>query len=323
MNRNHYYATALALALCSLAPSLARAQATTGELRDYDSFLRVRGEMGFTYFERRFMFSSDTADFGVAMPAVFVDGMFYDVDGVQLNVDFAWRAVGSAGDISAFRAGNPLFGVRAGYRSGSFRVRGGLAFTLPLTNLYDDLRSSGFGGGGGIHGQFSMVVGMLAQGGWDAWLLTYVNSTVLARGDFEYRGDYLVAGVDGSLGVMLPVEYEGRTGDSTYAAQIGGFIGGRPIPELVLGTRLHAVMLDSSADGTAPLGFAAITPFVRGEIGIGFIEGRVLVNLATDSISPGLFGENHHLWSAMITGGIDLESSVEEAPPDAPSDYTY
>ena len=288
---------AIALLLCLFSPALAAAQASTGELRDGLPTLRVAGSLGVSYLDR------DGFDAATIQPSVFVDGVVFESEGVFVSLDAAWQAAGAAGDISAFRAGNPLFGARAGYYQDGLRVRGGVALTLPLTNAYDDSRALL---GGGLHGIIAMATGLAMQGNWDPWLLSYLNMALVFRGDFEYRAEYFDVGVEGAFAPMFPVEYEGRTGDTTLAAQIGGWAAARPLPELAVGTRLHAVMLDSTAEDTSPVGFLALTPFVRGEFDPAFVEARVVVNLVSDNYE-GIYGQGGLPWGVFVLGGVALE----------------
>jgi hypothetical protein len=285
------------VALCAIAPR-ASAQMSTGELRDHGYAHRVSGELGFHYREQTIGLSeTEIALFQPSLYGTF--GLLPTVDdGLSVEIDTAWRFGGVAGDISAFRAANPYLGVRVGVRSAEgWRARGGLGFTLPLTNLYDDYDGAGgFDAAGAV--AILGIVGL--QGAWDPWLESVLNAAIVLRGDFEYRHQYFAAGAETAFAALLPVEYQGRTGDTTYAAQLAVWGAGRPIPELALGVRFQAVMLDSSRDGTSPEGYLALIPFVRGEIGDAFVESRLVMNL-DDPL--GFAFDDGRFWAIYLLGG--------------------
>jgi hypothetical protein len=303
--RSHWAALA---SVCVLSvPAAASAQLTTGELRRYQTDHRVAGELGFFYRQEG---AADLAMFQPSLFGNFTVHRFDDTHGF-VQVDAAWRFAGLFGDFSAFRAGNPFFGIRAGTQQGGpddqWRARGGIGLTLPLSNLYDD-----FGGGPGLnHGIFTWAIGPGMQGGYDNWLYTPLNMAVVFRGDFEYRGEAFGVGVDGAVGLMMPVEYRGRTGNTLVQMQIGGFVAGRPIPELALGLRAQTVLLIPTGMGTRAEGLVALVPFVRGEFeGGAFLESRLVMNLDdpygfsfdSGSIAMGAL----RVWAVQLNAGADF-----------------
>lgn len=298
----------LLLSAFLLVPGLAQAQASTGELTDTPTDHRVWGDLGFFY---RTQGGAEIGDLAPSLYGTFTVARFGDA---FLQVDAAWRFNGLFGTTSAFRAMNPYLGARLGAEGGTagerWRARGGLGLTLPLTNAYDDL-AGGFSGS--TAGLLAQVLTAPMHGMGEAWLGAALNMAVVARGDFEYRHTYFVAGGDVAFAALLPVEYRGSTGDTTFDLQLGAFAGARPIPELVLGARFSAVALvrtntDPGESNTE--GYTALAPFVRGEIGPGFVEGRLIMNLdspfgfAFDSTAAP--GELLHVWAVQVSGGASF-----------------
>lgn len=282
MNARHHAAVAALLVVAAVAPASVLAQSSTGELTAEPTEHRVAGELGFFY--RR----EGEADIAILQPSFYGNFTVAHLsDAAFVQIDAAWRMIGLFGDLSAFRAMNPFIGARIGAGGGAptdrWRARGGVGFTLPLTNAYDDFRGGPFGRlSDGLFAQI-LVPGM--QGVYDDWLTSPLNAAVVFRGDFEYRGEYFFTGVDTALAALLPVEYDGRTGDTLIDLQLGAFAGGRPIPALALGVRFQAVALITTRDtmgvSSNAEGYTSLIPFVRGEFGHGFVEGRLLMNLDT------------------------------------------
>jgi hypothetical protein len=295
---------ALLFLLALATPSVGAAQSSTGELRDEVLDHRVSGDLGFFYR------TQGTADIGVLQPSLYGTFTVARFGDAFVQVDAAWRFVGLFGTTSAFRASNPYAGVRFGTESAAgperWRARGGLGLTLPLTNLYDDFR---FGGGGGGAGLVAHLLAAPMQGVQDAWLGLPLNVALVLRGDFEYRHTYFVVGGDLAFASLFPVEYDGRTGNTVLDLQLGAYAGARPIPELAIGVRFSAVAVISTntPPGTSNTeGLTSLAPFVRGEIGPAFVEGRLLMNLdepygfAFDSSGSGLV---IHVWAVQLSGG--------------------
>ena len=294
--RSHLFIASILLVLA--APTLASAQMFTGELpgRDAgDTQSRIAGEMGL------YVYDQGPTEAALAQPSFYASfGLLDSRSGGFLDLDLAWRAAGSAGDISAFRAGNPYVGIRGGFRDrrDRWRFRVGAGATAPLMSLYDDYRAPG-----DIEAVFTVTVANAMQGNLDAWLLAPLTASLVVRADFEYRGDAWGIGVDSAFAAMLPVEYNDRTGDTTYAAQLGVFALGRPVDALAIGGRFQAVMLDSSRDGTSPEGYLALIPFIRGEFGGGFIEGRLVMNLDEPL---GFAFDDGNVWAVYVSGGANF-----------------
>lgn len=289
----------LSVALLAACPSLALAQSSTGELRDETYDHRVAGELGFFYR------SEGSSDIGVLQPSFY--GTFTLArfgESAFLQLDAAWRLAGVFGDTSAFRAMNPYVGVRVGAEGGEangrWRGRGGLGFTLPLTNAYDDFRALGAG-------LLTYTLTHAMNAAFDSWLALPLNAAVVLRGDFEYRGEYFVVGGDGAFGALLPVEYQGSTGDTLLSLQFGAFAGGRPIPELTLGVRFQAVALVTTRDttGSNTEGYTSLMPFVRGEFGPAFVEGRLMMNL-DDPYGFAFDSTGLHVWAVQVLGGASF-----------------
>lgn len=291
-----------------VVPSAAHAQSPTGELRDARYEHLVSGELGFYY-------RSDTFELGLLQPGLFGQVTLPRFGEGLVQLDVAWRAIASFGGFSAFRAMNPYLGVRLGYedRDGevSVRVRGGVGGTAPLTNAYDDwlrgylpLPTGGYIPGAGIVTQH---LAPAMQGGYDLWLLSSQNAAMVIRGDFELRHRYAVAGIDTALAVLFALPAVPAPTEDTTVLQVGVFAGGRPVPEVVVGLRFQAVGTFPSGRSAAE-GYTSLTPFVRGEIGPGFVEGRLLMNLdwpygfAFDTGFGAL-----HAWVVQLLGGATFD----------------
>lgn len=296
--------TALAFpALFALAPGSAAAQGSTGELLDEDYQHRIAGELG--------IYQRSTGGNSLVMvqpglhAAIGIVAAEAGGPGVQLDID--WRGGGYVNDPelgdsqSAFRVFNPYVGARVAFGAGEpgsrWRARVGGGVTLPLANAYDgnlDLLLAGYGA-------------LAMTGGWDPWLNSAGNMAVVARGDFEYRHQYFLVGAETSLGFMLPVEWEGRTGDTIVVPQLGIWAAARPIEQLAIGGRFQAVAQittgDVSPGASNAEGFLAFTPFIRAELGGGFIETRLVINLD----EPFGFAFDHdRFWGFYIAGGASF-----------------
>lgn len=291
-----------------VVPSAAHAQSPTGELRDARYEHLVSGELGFYYR------SASTVDIGLLQPGLFAQLTLARFGEGLVQLDVAWRAVGSFGSIAAFRAMNPYLGVRLGYedRDGDVivRVRGGVGGTAPLTNAYDDWVDGWWlptpAGTPPNAGALTQLYAASTQGQYDLWLLAPLSAALVVRGDVELRHPLVVAGADAALAVLFELPPEGYGGATTPALQLGAFAGGRPVPELVLGLRLQVV--GTFPSGRSAEGYTSLTPFVRGEIGPGFVEGRLLMNLdwpygfAFDT-GPGAL----HVWAVQLLGGATFD----------------
>ena len=282
----------LFLIALSSSPARAAAQMSTGEIPPDDAGdtrSRVAGELAF-------FFTDSPFELAALMPSIYASlGLAEWEGGAFVDLDLAWRASGVMGDTSAFRAMNPYVGVRAGVRDrrAGWRVRGGLGATAPLTNFYDP----------GFDSATPMIIALYAQGAFDAWLALPLNAAIVARGDVEYRGEHFGVGADTAFAALLPVEYQGRTGDTIFVGQLGVFALGRPIEPLALGVRFQAVAMGDTRPDTGGEGYLALMPFVRGELGNGFVEGRLFMNL-DDPL--GFAFDRGRYWAVSVTGGAAL-----------------
>lgn len=294
-------AAALVLALLGLVPRAA-GQSSTGELGDAPPRHRIALELGFFY--RR----EGETDLAMLQPSVYATLVAADVQpGVALDVDFAWRGVGLFGDYGAFRAMNPYFGVRLG-ESGEnpiagtrWRARGGLGGTLPLTNAYRDAPPALPTPSGGYDGYLAQLYVAGMQGDYDPWLEAPLTTAIAVRGDVEHRAPSYLLGGDLALAVLFAVPYE-DDGGTRAALEIGFFSGGRVLPELTVGVRAQGVLLVGSRAG----GTFSLVPFVRAELGQGFVELRLLMNLLGPwavSFEPGL----NRIWAIQLHAGVRFE----------------
>lgn len=294
-------AAVVLLAVLALPLDVA-AQASTGELRDEPFRHLFAAELG--------LFYADHDDTWVValQPAVHAQiGALEQTDSLPISVqlDVDWRGAGFDGDSpagpsSGFRAWNPYLGARVGHEAGEpgsrWRARGGLGLTLPLANLYD----------AGSELFTSKVVGQALTGGWDPWLSSRPEVAVVVRGDFEYRHTHFFVGAETALGLLLPIEHEGVTGSTILVPQLGVWAAGRLVEQLALGVRFQAVaqILTRAAPGASDTeGFTALVPFLRSDLGPGFIETRVVINL-DDPWGPAF--DDGRFWGWYIGGGVTL-----------------
>lgn len=265
-----------------LSHSLALAQSPTGELRDEPYEHLVHGELGLYY-------RPAPRELGLVQPGLFGQFTLARFGEGLVQLDVGWRAIGSFGSDSAFRAMNPYLGVRLGHedRSGDviLRVRGSLGVTAPLTNAYDEFDSVVVPlPAGSPDGATTQYLAESMQGGYDLWLLFPVNTAIVLRGDVELRHQYVVFGADVGLALLVFLP----SGDTSARVQLGAFVGGRPIRELTLGLRLQG------AGGWPPT--LAMIPYVRGELGLGFVEGRLLLYSPSSLDGVGA-------WAVQLLGG--------------------
>jgi hypothetical protein len=268
------FARAVTVALLVLASPFAHAQAqgSTGELRDrpYEHRFAIRGGL--------YVRSEAGETLAVYVPQAEVAiGLVRPSRDVLVQLDLDWRLTAytfsGSGGSSALRAFNPYVGVRVGYEDGEegsrLRIRGGGGLTLPFANLYDADAVL----------VLTLVSGLALTGAWDPWLSAVGSMGLVGRGDVEYRHTYVLVGGEAALAALIPVEYMGYTGDTVMVTQLGFFVAGRPIPELAIGARLQAVGVFSTGSGGGSEGYLALAPFIRAEIGPGFIETRLFMNL--------------------------------------------
>ncbi len=300
LGRSHL---ALAISvLIALVPSVAAAQASTGELRDEDYRHRIAGEL--TIFHRGTSGGSSVA----LQPGVHAAiGIVQSATGPSVQLDLSWRGGAYVSDPvtgetrAALRMFNPFIGARGalsgGERGSRWRARFGGGLTLPLANAYDpdvDILSTLFAAGA--------LTGM-----WDPWLHSVANLAVVLRADFEYRHQFFFVGAETALGFMLPVEWQGRTGDTLVAPQLGIWAAGRPIEQLALGLRFQAVAVVTTADlrpgEPGAEGYLALAPFVRLELDPAFLEARWLLNL-DDPLGPAL--DDNRYWGFYLGGGAQF-----------------
>jgi hypothetical protein len=293
------HARAVAVALLFLASPLAHAhaQGSTGELRDrpYDHRFAIGGGL--------YVRSTGGDTLALYVPEVQVAvGLTRPSPDVLVQLDVDWRlsafTLSGPSGSTGLRAFNPYVGVRVGYEQGEegsrLRVRGGAGITLPFANLYDwnlELFAAQLGG-------------LATTGFWDAWLSTAGNMGLVGRGDVEYRHAYVLVGGEAALAALVPIEYMGSTGDTVLVTQLGIWVAGRPIPELAIGARFQAVGAFSTRTTSSDEGYLALAPFVRAEIGPGFVETRLLINLDEPL---GFAFDDDNYWAWTLAGGAAFD----------------
>ena len=229
---------------------------------------------------------------------------------MSLSVDVAFRSVISntwfpgRDDDFNFRAGNLYAGARLALTPiEGLRIRVGAGFVAPIMNAYN---------GGATNSDAALTTvpfSALPNGAWDSWMTWRGDVPFVLRADGEYRSDIFFVGAETALALGVPV-LDGYD-EVSVGAQFGVWGGVRPIPELALGARLQAVLVDpGEADpGTLDprvrdaIGFASLAPFVRGEFGDAFVETRFFLSLA-DNRRYDFIGEKS--WGLYFLGGLNF-----------------
>jgi hypothetical protein len=169
---------------------------------------------------------------------------------------------------------------------------------LPFTNLYDDV------GGATSATVFGLAPGM--QGLYDAWLLTVLNMAIVGRGDIEHRAEHFAVGGDVAFAALLPVTYQGDTGDTLILMQAGVWASAQPVRGLALGGRFQVVGAFGTGPGDPSEGYLSLIPFVRVELGSFFIETRLLMNLDEPYGFAFEDGSFLHIWALQLVVGASF-----------------
>ncbi|MBW2463830.1 MAG: hypothetical protein JRH11_19425 [Deltaproteobacteria bacterium] len=210
--------------------------------------------------------------------------------GLVIYLDVDWRGAALVGEAGSFRMGNPYVGASVGIESRSLTVRGSIGLTLPLTNLYDE----------GFDDVFAYGYALALHGAWDAHLVLPQTLSVPITGEIQFRTPILLLGADGGLIPLFSVPKSGDAGDPVVAIQLGAFAAFTPIPELAAGLRFQVVGFFGNGGEE---GFVALVPFVRGEVGRGFIEGRFYMNLDDPY---GFSFDDGKIWSVSVDAGAEF-----------------
>lgn len=307
--RAHSHRRALLLALLvtgfasSLVPARVGAQMSTGELTPSDDGSpalapgtgyrgsRIAGELGY------FTVGNAGRDVHLFAPSVYGSVRLVTLSSsLDLGLDFGLRGLGAAGTSSIFRAGNGYLGASLGVAGDGFRTRVGAGVALPFLNAYSlETLSEAL--------ELAVAVNYMTAmwGGWDTFYATRGYLPIVVRGDFEWRGELFFAGAQGGAALYVPVVEEASHASLTL--QLGLFAGLRPIEGLALGVRAQAVYSHSFGPPRSDEGQLALMPFVRGELGQGFIEGRLLMNLDEPY---GFAFDTGKVWALSVTGGANF-----------------
>jgi len=173
------------------------------------------------------------------------------------NVDFP------GGDDSAFRVGQPYFGVSYVRSDGPlrFKVGGGIAW------MPDDIDS----------GAAAVALGVAAgmRGWWDPWLWSAQDLSLVGPFRLEYDlGDVAVFGLDAGLGIMIPTDDNNR--DVNLAFQVAPGFGFRLSEQWLFGFRFAGVFIPTLDGENEQFSFE---PYIRGAFGPGFFLARMTMNL--------------------------------------------
>ena len=292
----------LAASLATLLIATSAHAQSTGGLREDASRQRSRIALDVGVY-------THTGGFGIDRPTTFIlpsldaNLDLFDVSPeVSFSVDLALRTVvyfaGSAArstdDTLMYRAASGYVGMRVAIRPiEGLRVRAGAGLVAPFLNAYHE-------DPGPLLATFSLGT----NAAWDPWLAWYGAVPIVLRADMEYRHELFFAGLEGAVtfGPAVLREYEG----TAMGEQVAVWAGLRPIPVLAIGLRAHVVVtefprpLRTMAESHV---FGALTPFIRGEFGQGFIESRFVINLVDNDWSR-FAGEKS--WGLYFLGGFNF-----------------
>lgn len=278
--------------IVSVTSATAEAQPSTGYAASTPDRHRIALELDF--------FHEGILSTAAISPAVYArfrlidarDGLAVETGeaGLVIDLDIDWRGAALAGEVSSFRMGNPYVGASVGIESKSLTVRGSIGLTLPLTNAYDD------GGVDVVNYGYTLAL----HGAWDSHLIVPQSLSVPITGELQFRTPILLLGADGGLIPLFSVPQSGDAADPAVALQLGAFAAITPVPALAAGLRFQAVGLFGN---DREEGYLALVPFVRGEIGAGFIEGRFYMNLDDPY---GFAFDDLKVWSVSVSAGAEF-----------------
>lgn len=308
--QNRWTQGCLVLSLVSgtwMVGAVAEAQ-STGELRA-DTRVpnsRIALDVGF-YTHQQTIFGAANAGATIVVPSLEANVNVATLsEDMSLSVDVAFRSVISntwlpvGDDDLNFRAGNLYMGARLALTPvEGLRIRFGAGVVAPIMNAYDNNDVA----------PATVLASTLPNGAWDSWMTWRGDVPFVLRADGEYRSDIFFVGAETALALGVPV-LEGYD-EVSVGAQFGVWGGVRPIPQLALGARLQAVLVDPGERDPGTLdprvndaiGFASLTPFVRGEFGSAFVETRFFLSLA-DNRRYDFIGEKS--WGLYFLGGLNF-----------------
>lgn len=313
-------ALALTLSLTAvLAPSIARAQASTGErVWDESTGHRFTLEQGLAYRQGvwprggRGLFCRSTFP-GVALSTDDCAGqreLWADVLqlGARVQVHPDEPSDDRSGTLrveitSALRMmlnersrTGPLFvGASLAWRTPELTLRATLGLGIPVFLAFDRADAPY------VSEEDQLMRGAFGHEG--AWLADRRFPIVLQLA-LEWRHELVFAGGDAAASAMV------GWGEWRYAAQLGAFVGVQPIDVLALGARVQLVVegQPETDDWLVPIPayvawHASIVPFVRLDTRPVFAEARLLLDLDDTS---GLAFEPGAIWSLTLTVGAEL-----------------
>lgn len=295
----------LAASLATLLIATSAHAQSTGELREDASRQRSRIALDVGIY-------THTGGFGTDRPTTFIlPSLDANLDlleaspEVSFSVDLALRTVvaffgsgaRSTDDSLYYRAGNGYVGARVAIRPmEGLRMRVGAGLVAPFSNAYHEDPAPYF-----------LMLSQVVNGGWNPWLSWFGALPIVFRADIEYRHPLVFVGLEGAMayGPAVLRDYVG----AMLGAQGAIWAGVRPIPQLAIGLRAHIAMTEwprMSSGMIAPVTFGALTPFIRGEFGEGFVESRFVINVL-DNDWWRFAGEKS--WGLYFLGGFNFAAA--------------
>jgi hypothetical protein len=188
---------------------------------------------------------------------------------------------------TAFRIGNPYLGISRVHLDGTVRYKAGLGVTLPLATADSQFYRS-------------WPVPLTATTyGWQDLHLWAPNTLSVAAPMRVEVGDTVVASVDATPIVTIVTEDNGDGDDADLLLQAAPGVGVYAGDALLLGVRLPIAWL-ATVD-TWDAAQVALEPYARLDLGGGFVNARLTVNL--DEPYGYAFKEGK-VWGAHLGGGL-------------------
>ena len=245
---------------------------------------------------------------------------FYPLrDNVLLSADwgFAFASFDDGdSDESDFRTGNIFLGAHYVRHEGDLRFRVGGGLTLPIANIPDADNDQELEDAFVALATYATAVA--ARGAWDLWLWLPETMSLVVPFRLEKRlAPAIELGVDAALAMLIPIA--DNEGGTDLLIQVAGDLAFLLSQDVRLGFRLQFawVATDDESDDAPNFTSMIFTddddpgendelqlsfePYVRGYLGSGFLQARLVINLD----EPAGFGfDDDGVWGLFLGGGV-------------------